>query len=799
MRTTFLNMKNRYNFLQTLLIIIQYILIKTGQLPVMILKKTARIFLRIFIDIQKKYKEVLKFKPANLYKKHLHKITKPKKEKKQKRKFSFSFSKINMPVLKLPSLKFLKISFNFKKKGGRPKKKFPIFITKRRVASALLVTFLLISAYTWSIVKLATQIPSPSNLSQNTRPLTTEVYDRNGKFLYRIFDDKNRIFIKLSDLPKDLINATIAVEDKNFYSHLGVDLGAILRAAYHNYKTGSAEGASTLTQQLIKNTLLSSEKTYTRKIKEVILAFLAERIYSKDQILEMYFNNSPYGGPLWGIKAASQTYFGKEPKDLTLGEIAFLTGLPASPTEFSPYGTSPELGTERQKLVLKRMVEEKYITEEQANKATLQKLAFKPQINEIYAPHFVFYIKDYLTKKYGPRIVSEGGLKVTTTLDLDLQKQVEKIVKDEVNNLSSLNVKNGAAMITDPKTGQILAMVGSKDYFDPDFGNYNVALALRQPGSSIKPVTYATAFKKGFSPGNTILDIPTTFKNAWETYRPVNYDGKFHGPVSMRVALASSLNIPAVKTQSTVGLDAMLQTAKDMGITTFTEPDRYGLSLTLGGAEVKMIDMMAVYGTFASEGLYHQPNPILKITDSNGTVLEEFSDQSRQVLDPGIAYLINDILSDNNARTMAFGPNSLLNLSPDVVSVKTGTTDSKRDNWTFGFTPDFVVGVWVGNPDNSPMNPRLSSGITGAAPIWNRITKIMLEKNPSLGFKKPEDITSTLVDGRQDLVIAGSTPKSLSRISKKDDKVVFSDAFSSLATDSGQTAVTEGEKKQIPN
>lgn len=754
-------MRNRYNFLQIALIVIQYILIKIGKLPI-----------TVFIFITRKTASFLKNAVLRI--------------KKQKVKF---------PTLTLP-----KFTFKFRKKTGRPKTKFAVFLTKKRFGGALLIFLFLTSIYTWSIVKLATQIPSPSILSQDTRPLTTEIYDRNGKFLYRIFADKNRIFIKLNDLPKNLINATIAVEDKNFYSHIGLDLGAIIRAAYHNYKTGTVEGASTLTQQLIKNTLLSSEKTYTRKIKEIILSFLSERIYSKDQILEMYFNNSPYGGPLWGVKAASQTYFGKDPKDLNLSEIAFLAGLPASPTEFSPYGTTPQLGIERQKLVLKRMVEEKYITQQEADNATLQTLTFKPQVNEIYAPHFVFYVKDYLTKKYGPRIVAEGGLKVITTLDLDLQNQVEKIVKDEVDNLVSLNVKNGAAMVTDPKSGQITAMVGSKNYFDPDFGNYNVALALRQPGSSIKPITYVTAFKKGFTPGNTILDIPTTFKNSWETYQPVNYDGRFHGPVSMRVALASSLNIPAVKTLATIGLDAMIQTAREMGITTFTEPERYGLSLTLGGAEVKMIDMMAVYATFASGGIYHKPNPILKITDSNGVVLEEYTDESKRVLEDTIIYLINNILSDNNARSMAFGTNSLLNMPPNIVAVKTGTTDNKRDNWTFGFTPDFVIGVWVGNPDNSPMNPRLSSGITGAAPIWNKITKLMLEKNPSLtGFDKPNTIISTLVDGRQDLVVSGSTPKSLARISKKDDKIIFSDAFSTLATTSGQTAVTEAEKNQIPN
>lgn len=736
--------------MKILLVLIQYLLIKIGNIPL----KSTIFFFNLTINL---------------------------------------FKSITIPKIRIPQINLPKISLPKRKLKRGPKKRIR-FITKKRSISFILSTLTILIIYTWIVIKFTSEIPSPVNLYNIAKPVTTEIFDRNGVLIYRIYDEKNRSFVKIQELPKDVINATIAIEDKNFYHHFGIDLLAIIRASYHNFKTGSLEGASTLTQQLVKNTLLSTEKTYKRKIKEVILSILTEGLYSKDQILEMYFNEAPYGGPIWGIKAASLTYFGKDPKQLSLSEAAFLAGLPASPTEFSPYGTTSTLGFARQKQVLQRMVDEKYITEAQKQQALNEKLIFQPLSKDISAGHFVFYVKDFLSKKFGPRVVSMGGLKVTTTLDLNLQKQVEEIVSQEVEGLSSLNVKNGAAMVVDPKTGQILAMVGSRDYNYPNFGNFNVALALRQPGSSIKPVTYATAFKSGFAPGNTILDIPTSFKNAWETYKPVNYDGRFHGPVSMRVALASSLNIPAVKTLATVGIDPMLKTARDLGITTFNQPERYGLSLTLGGAEVKMIDMMSVYSTFSQMGTKHEITPILRVTDSSGNLLEEYHNNSKNVLQPEIAYMINDILSDNNARSMAFGTNSLLNMSPNIVSVKTGTTDNKRDNWTFGYTNDFVVGAWVGNPDNLPMDQRLTSGITGAAPIWNKITSELLKKYPSSGFLKPAGITNSLVDGRKDLVIAGTQTKTLSRIRKESEKIIFSDAFSTLATNSGQTAVTEGEK-----
>lgn len=671
---------------------------------------------------------------------------------------------------------------------GRPKKLR--FSKKSKIIFVFSVFVVFIISYTIFILTAAYQLPTPNRLIYSNEPLTTEFYDRNGSLLYRLYGDKNRTLVQLPEIPKNLIQATIAIEDQNFYHHIGVDPFAIIRALYQNLKNGNYEGASTITQQLIKNSLLTPERTYSRKLREIILALWAERIYSKDQILQMYFNEAPYGGAIVGIAAASQTYFGKSPTQLNLAESAYLAGLPASPTQFSPYGSRPNLARERQKDVLDRMVKEKYITQAQANEAFAENLNLKPPINDIHAPHFVMYVRNLLSEKYGPRVVSQGGLKIYTSLDLELQEEVEQIVKEEVEKLASLNVQNGAAMITD-KNGQILAMVGSKDYHEPRFGNFNVTLSARQPGSSIKVITYATAFKKGFTPGNTILDAPVTFKDGARTYSPVNYDGSFHGPISIRTALGSSCNIPAVKMLSVVGIDDMIKTAKDLGITTFNDPARFGLSLTLGGGEIKMVDMMSVYGTLANLGIRKPPTPFLKVTDSSGNVLEEYNNSGTRVLQSEIAYLLTDILKDNKARTPAFGPNSLLQIPGFEVAVKTGTSDNKRDNWTFGYTPQFVVGVWVGNPDNSPMNPILTSGVTGAAPIWNKIMHTLLDNTQPLAFQKPAGLLEATIDGRKDLTLAGLIPKAMVRVTRNEDKITFSDSFSSYATSSAQATPTQ--------
>lgn len=632
-----------------------------------------------------------------------------------------------------------------------------LFPTPLKVGIAFGIAVFLFFIYSLFIINLAHNLPSPTILKEDNGPMTTEIYDRNGKLLYRLYEDRNRTPVQLSNLPSYLVNATVAVEDKNYWGHPGVDLVGIARAMISDSKGEALQGGSTITQQLVKNTLLTPDRTWQRKVKEVLLAFWTEKLFTKQQILEMYLNQVPYGGPAWGIEAASETYFGKPAKDLDLAQAAYLAGLPVSPTSYSPYGPHPELGKERQREVLQRMVEDHYINQDQENQALSEDLKFNPPVENIKAPHFVMYVRDLLAQKYGDRTVSQGGLKVYTTLDLDTQNMAEQVVSEEVAKLANLNVTNGAAMIVDPRNGQILAMVGSKDYYDPKIGNFNVALALRQPGSSIKVVTYSTAFKMGLSPGTTVLDAPIAFTTPWETYAPVNYDGRFHGLVTIRTALGSSFNIPAVKVLNFEGIPNFLQTAKDMGITTFNDPQSYGLSLTLGGADVRLIDMMSVYSTLADMGVKHEVNPILKITDSKGQVIEDNTNPvGDQVVPTGVAYMITNILSDNNARTPAFGPNSLLVIPNHTVAVKTGTTDNKRDNWTFGYTPKLAVGVWVGNNDNTPMDPALTSGVTGAAPIWNHLMANLLQSQPDMAFNRPPDVADGMVNGHKDLVLTQS-------------------------------------------
>lgn len=643
---------------------------------------------------------------------------------------------------------------------------------KSRLRTAVLTVVVLLLAYSLLVAKVASQLPSPATLSSVNNPSTTQILDRKGRLLYQLYEGRNRQPVTLSELPPYLIQATVAIEDKHFFTHPGIDPAGVTRAVKHNLTTGGSlfssqgdplQGGSTITQQLIKNTLLTPDKTLGRKIKEALLSFWAERIYSKEQILEMYLNSSPYGGPAWGVETAARMYFGKSARDLSLAESTYLAGLPVSPSEYSPYGIHPEKGRERQRDVLRRMVEDGYITRKQAGDALNQPLAFQPPVTNIKAPHFVMYVRSLLAQRYGEAVVSQGGLKVITTLDLDLQEMAESVVENEINKLKDLKVSNGAAMITDGKTGEILAMVGSKNYFDPSGGNFNVALALRPPGSSIKVVTYAAAFKQGMTPATMVLDTPITFTNPWgQGYSPVNYDGRFHGPVTIRTALGSSYNIPAVRLLAIVGIPAMVQTAKDMGITTFNRPSEYGLSLTLGGEGVKMTEMMSVYGTLASLGVRFTPFAISTVTDPSGNVLESNQKEAgERVLTEEVAYLLTNILADNSARAPAFGTNSLLNIPGHTVAVKTGTSDDKRDNWTFGFTPEHVVGVWVGNNDYSPMDPKLTSGITGAAPIWRDIMDNLLRGKTNMAFRRPAGIIETNTNGRKDLTIAGQVSKTV--------------------------------------
>lgn len=620
----------------------------------------------------------------------------------------------------------------------------------------------------FSYLVIIKDLPSPTKLGNYDVPLATKVYDRNGKLLFDIFADQNRTPVHLNDIPKHVREATIAIEDKDFYKHGGISpVGGMMRALWATLTRNKLQGGSTITQQLVKSALLTPERTVTRKMKEIILAFWVEMLYPKDKILELYLNQVPYGGTAWGIETASEKYFGKSVGDLTLAEASLLAGLPQAPTLYSPFGAHPEYAKARQKEVLRRMAQDRSITQEEADAAAAQELTFKNAPN-IKAPHFVMYVKQELVDRFGEALVERGGLKVTTTLDLTLEEYVQATVASEVKAINRLNVTNGAALVTKPATGEILAMVGSTDYFASPSGNFNVTTALRQPGSSIKPINYAIGLeKKIVTPATMFLDVPTCFANLDQpNYCPNNYDGKFHGPVQLRLALGNSYNIPAVKMLYLNTVRDMVASASAFGLDTLNDPDRYGLSLTLGGGEVRMTDMAEAFSVFANSGIRKDLVSVLKVVDKNGALLFEHKDpnldrdipsqlllQGQRVVNPETAFLISHILLDNNARQDAFGARSNLFIPNHAVSVKTGTTDDLRDNWTIGFTPQVLVAAWVGNNDNSQMNQALVSGVTGAAPIWNKIMKRVIEDKPDVWPKQPDGIV-----GAQICTISGLLP-----------------------------------------
>lgn len=615
---------------------------------------------------------------------------------------------------------------------------------------------------------LIRDLPSPRNLtSQDRFAVGSQIFDRNGVLLYEIYADENRIPIQLTQLPHHVYQASIAIEDQNFYKHFGIDIRGVARALVSNFRGDRLEGGSTITQQLVKNALLTNERSWQRKAKEAILALLTETIYSKQQILEMYLNYISYGGTAVGIESASHKYFGKDAKDLTIAEAALLAGLPQAPSRYSPFGSTPERAKERQLEVLRRMEEENFITKLQKEQASSEQLNFALAASDIKAPHFVFYVRDLLYEKYGVSTVEKGGLRVTTTLDLALQDMAQASMSAQLEKLDGYNVGNGAALILKPNTGEILAMLGSKDYFDTGHdGQVNVTLAQRQPGSSIKPIMYATAFQeKLLNPGTMLVDSPTCFPlPGQKPYCPKNYDGSFRGAVTVRSALGNSLNIPAVKGLKIIGLEKFIDQAIKMGITSWTDPSRYGLSLTLGGGEVRMIDLAQAFAVLANQGVKVPLTPILKITDYHDTLLYELQPERRmealkylteygdlqkddltRVMDRAPAYLTSHIMQDNQARSGAFGTRSQLVIPNQIVSAKTGTTNDLKDNWTVGFTPEYLVITWVGNNDGSPMNQRLVSGITGAAPIFNAIMRVVLAGKEPIWQEKPPDVLSAQV------------------------------------------------------
>ncbi len=628
-----------------------------------------------------------------------------------------------------------------------------------------LIGFVIIT--TFLFIWYSRDLPTPSKLSASNLSQSTRILDRNGIVLYDIYGDQNRTYVELSKIPKNLQLATIAIEDKDFYKNQGFSVIGIIRSVFNILLFRGITGGSTLTQQLVKNALLTSEKSIPRKIKELILAIQVDKKYNKDQILELYLNVAPYGGTNVGVETASEQYFGKKVSDLSLVESAVLAGLPQRPSFYSPYGERPKAYISRTYDVLRRMREDGYITKRQEEKARrdVERLKFLDKSQSIKAPHFSFYVKTLLVNQFGENLVEQGGLSVTTTLDYKLQNSAEKITEDEVDSVSSLHVGNGASIVLNPKNGEILAMIGSKDFFATESGSFTnpkkkvdfegqfnvMTQGHRQPGSSIKPVMYATALEKGYTASTLIMDTKTVFPNqGGKDYIPENYDKKYHGPVQLRFTLGSSLNVPAVKMLAQIGVKNMLSTAYDMGMSTLSpsteNTNRFGLSITLGGGEVLPIELASSYTAFANGGYKMSPISILKVTDRKGKVLFEQKEQSKKkVLSSEVAFIISQILSDNSARLITFGENSFLNIPGKKIAVKTGTTDDKRDNWAVGWTPSVLVLSWVGNNDNSPMG-NIASGVTGATPIWRRIILEALKNKPNEDFPKPDNVVSVNID-----------------------------------------------------
>lgn len=637
--------------------------------------------------------------------------------------------------MKIKKQNYKKAPFRSIKKKLRNKKALKYFF-------GFLALFIVLT-----VLWVSKDLPTPAKLAKLHATESTKIMDRNGAVLYQTGEER-RTVIEFDKIPQYAKQATLAAEDANFYKHGGVDFKGIARAAFKDIlNMSTAEGGSTITQQFVKNALLTNQKTFSRKFRELILALEIEQIYSKDEILSLYLNEIPYGGNIYGIEEASRQFFNKSASELTLSEAAAVAAVPRAPTYYSPWGTHTDNLFNRKDYILDRMSELGYISTEEAEKAkqegpTKENLTFQKKKESIKSPHFVMYVKEKLVNLYGERLVNSGGLKVTTTLDGDKQRAAEEAISKNESKISKYGATNAALVSVDVKTGEILAMVGGKDYFDVEHGgNVNVTDSARQPGSSFKPIVYATAFKQQrYSPSFNIFDLATDFNG----YQPKNYDGSSHGALSMRQSLANSLNIPAVKTLALVGVPEALKTAKDLGITTLTEPERYGLALTLGGGEVKPIEMAGAFAAFSNSGVYHQPVSIIKIEDSQGKTLYEYKEESNrsQAIDPQIAYQITDILDDDNARSMIFGFNNALNFGAYHVAAKTGTTNEFHDAWTVGYSPKIATAVWVGNNDNAKMKNGADGSVV-AAPIFHQYMANFLDNSE---FNRPEGIKELTVE-----------------------------------------------------
>ncbi len=635
----------------------------------------------------------------------------------------------------MPKRRFYRKIYQKDKKGKRKAK----FVLILKFFGYFLLFFVFISLFLF--VYYAKDLPRPERFTEKPFIQSTKIYDKTGEILlYDIYGEEKRDVISLDQVPEYLKEAVIVAEDINFYHHFGLDIKGIIRAVLANLRVGKAiYGGSTISQQLIRSSFLTREKTLKRKVREIILTLELERRYSKDEILEFYLNQVPFGSNAYGVEAACQTYFNKPISEISLPEATILVSLIRSPSYLSPYGEHKDELLSRKDYILDRMLKEGYLTQEERDKAKESEITFAKILQPIQAPHFVMYVMEYLKQRYGEDFLKEKGLRVYTSLDWELQEWAEKVVKEGGEINKNYRVYNASLVAIDPKTGQILAMVGSIDYFGdlfPEdclagenclFEPYpNVTIRGRQPGSAFKPFVYATAFKKGYDDKVVVIDEETNFGTPAYPYIPRNYDGVFRGPVTLRQALAQSLNVPSIKVLANfAGLQDTIQTAKDLGITTLTKPPSfYGLPLVLGGGEVTLLEMVSAYGTFATKGWHVPPVSILKIEDSSGNIIEENKKTPKMVLEPEVASLINDILSDNEARAPMFGSRPLLYFENYQVAAKTGTTQNYKDGWVIGYTPSIVTGVWVGNNNNSPMSKQ--PGIVLAGPIWRRFMEKVL-------------------------------------------------------------------------
>lgn len=592
-------------------------------------------------------------------------------------------------------------------------------------------------------------LPDPNKINSRVVAQSTKIYARDGStLLYEVHGDQRRTVVELADISPFVKQATLSIEDKDFYNHSGFSLRGLLRAIFVDILSGSkAQGGSTITQQLVKNSILTREKSFIRKAKEIILSYQIEQRFTKDQILKLYFNEIPYGSNNYGIEAASQAYFNKHAKDLDLAESALLAAIVKAPTYYNPNGIHRQDLISRQRLVLSEMVKEGNITQAQADEAKeidiLKKVS--PTRDPITAPHFVFTVRDQLVQKYGDALVESGGLRVVTTLDPKLQKIAEEeVTAGAAKNATKYKAGNAALVAADPKTGQVLAMVGSKDFFDKENdGNFNVATAIRNPGSSFKPIVYLTAFTRGYSPSTLLFDLKTNFgpDGSGKDFIPNNYDFKEHGPLTMRQTLAGSLNIPAVKTLYLAGTNNTLDLADRLGYTTI-DREKVGLALAIGGGGVKLIEHVGAFAALANDGVRNPVALLLRVEDKNGKVLEQFKSQPTRAVESEPVRQLEDVMSDNNARAYVFGTKNSLTLGSRPVAAKTGTTNDNRDGWTMGFTPSLAAGVWVGNNDYSQMKAG-ADGVVVAAPIWHNFMDRALKDTPIEKFTKPKAITST--------------------------------------------------------